>query len=123
MSEDWYLPNDLPYEKKKFCDCVLKVAGKQTEGCLEQKAWRERVDGKICYNPYPVCAKSVGTTSRECGRYYDFNKIPDIELRGYAALNGITIPKPYSRGKMISNIIEWKETKYGISPEEEASVR
>ena len=65
------------------------------------------------YNPYAICAKSVGTTSRECSDNYSFENIPNAELQGYASLHGIEIPSPYDRGELIENIRRWKEQKYG----------
>lgn len=103
--------NPLPPQKQNFCRCVLDVAGKQPSQCNVEKAWRQQREGKTCYNPYAVCAKSVGTTSRQCGMWYEFEHIPDRELMGYASLNKIDIPSPYNRTQLLSNIYAWKGQK------------
>ena len=107
----------LPEDKQKFCSCVLKVADKQRGDCNIEKAWFETRDGHKCYNPYSVCVLSVGTTSRECGKEYDFNNFSDNYLITYAQLhqsdkNGaILIPNPYNREQMLKNIDMWKQSK------------
>jgi len=53
------------------------------------------------YNPYAVCAKSTGTTT-PCWIHYNFDRIPDDELRGLARLHKVRIPSPYSRSKTIA---------------------
>lgn len=111
MPQDWYLPNNLTEQQLKYCDCVLEVAGKQTETCIKEQAYGEKVEGHVCANPYPVCAKSVGTSSH-CTQYYDFDKIPDIQLRGYARLKNIPIPDTYDRTVLIANIKNWEKAKY-----------
>jgi phosphatidylethanolamine-binding protein (PEBP) family uncharacterized protein len=105
----------LPIEKQKFCSCVLKVADKQRGACNLEKAWFESRDGHKCYNPYSVCASSVGTTSRDCGKEYDFNNFSDNYLITYAQLHQsnkpeqtIIIPNPYNREQMLKNIQLWK---------------
>ena len=30
---------------------------------------------KMCYSPYAVCAKSTGTTNRNCGMNYDYDSM------------------------------------------------
>lgn len=59
--------NVLSEKQKNYCRCTLHVAQK----------------GNV-NNPYAVCAKSVGTTFRDCWKYYDFDKMPSAELRYYA---------------------------------------
>ena len=110
--------SDLPEDKKKWCRCVLKVAGKQQGPCNIEKAWFETRDGQRCYNPYRVCASSVGTTSRDCSQHYDFNSFSDEDLITYAQLHqnskdgiDIIIPVPYNRNTMLGNIKTWKDLK------------
>jgi len=98
----------LSEPKQKFCRCVLDVASKQPESCNRERAWYQVREGRMCYNPYSVCAKSVGTTSRKCGESYDFENIPDDQLVAYASLNRIEVPRPYDRTKMLENIYRWK---------------
>jgi len=87
----------LSPEEQAFCRCVAHVEAKGT-----------------ARNPYAVCAKSVGTTSRRCGQEYEFSNFPDSELIGYAEQHKISVPRPYRRQKMLENITAWKaqEKKY-----------
>jgi len=99
--------HSLTDKQEKFCRCVLHVAAKQPADCLKSKNY----GSKGCYNPYAVCAKSTGTSvgrSGKCGQSYDFNGIPDNELKAYSMMNGITVPSPYSRNNMLANIAAWK---------------
>lgn len=85
----------LDAAKQKYCSCVLKVGAKGG-----------------AYNRYAVCAKSTGTSSKECGKYYDWEKMDDKYLIAYA--NGkdgkISVPSPYRRRQMLDNINKWKES-------------
>ena len=87
--------SDLKPREEKYCSCVLKVGSKQSDECLQQRNWGKVIDGKSCYNPYTVCAKSTRTTSGECGSNYDFNILDDEYLKTYARLSNIRIPFPY----------------------------
>lgn len=100
--------SSLTSPEKKYCSCVMDVAMKQEETCLKN---REKWGSRGCYNPYAVCARSVGTTTRECGSSYDFQQFDDKKLRAYAVLNDIDIPEPYSHEKMLENIKKWKFMK------------
>ncbi len=104
--------NALSEGNQKYCRCVLHLMGKQNKGCLENKAWFKDVDGKRCYNPYSVCAKSTRHSNRQCGKNYDWSGIPDNELEGYANINHVSVPSPYDRTQMINNILAWKKSKY-----------
>jgi phosphatidylethanolamine-binding protein (PEBP) family uncharacterized protein len=99
---------DLGEHQQKYCRCVLHAAAKQPDWCLEDKAWRDKREGATCYNPYAVCAKSTGTSSRSCGSNYDYQNFPDDELISYARLSKVHIPLPYNRQQMINNIMAWK---------------
>lgn len=99
--------NNLTDQQKKFCECTIKVSSKQPEQCNIDKAWFQQREGKQCYNPYAVCAKSTGTSvgrSNLCEQNFDYESISDRELRGKASLSKIQIPNPYSRHQMINNI-------------------
>lgn len=101
-------PASLSERDKKYCRCVLHVMGKAVPKCLQDKAWFETIEGKMCYNPYSVCAKSTRHTTRVCGENYNWTGIPDHEIEGYAHINHINVPTPYDRAQMISNILAWK---------------
>ena len=111
---NYFKPNaDLSDQEKKWCRCVLKVSAKQPSACNIEKAWFEKRDGETCYNPYAVCSKSVGTSTRKCGENYDFESLSDSHLKAYAELhqkgsNQIEIPIPYNRTEMLENIKKWK---------------
>lgn len=100
----------LDESKQKFCRCVLHVADKEKGACLTEKAWYEQRDGHTCYNPYAVCAKSTGTSSRECSDNYDFDGFSDDDLIAYAQLHNkdIAVPNPYNRFEILENIHKWK---------------
>lgn len=113
--KEMWLKSDriMEEDEEKYCRCVLQVASKQPASCNEDKAWYEKREGKTCYNPYAVCANTVGTTSRQCGENYNFENIPDEHLIGYASLSGIPVPQPYNRDQIIANIKYSKYNKYG----------
>jgi hypothetical protein len=102
---------DLNEREKKWCRCVLHVAAKQSDQCLENvnENAGKLFDGKSCYNFYAVCSSTVGTSSRKCGINYEFRNIPDNELVAYAKIKKIVVPKPYVREQMIQAIFEWKK--------------
>ena len=101
----------LPEKEAKYCRCILHVASQQKPECLRQKSWFKQIDGGRCTNPYAVCAKSVGKTSRRCGLYYNYDELPDEELIGYAHLNRIEVPDPYNRGEILKRIFDWKKNE------------
>jgi hypothetical protein len=62
-------------QQEKYCRCINKVAAKGGS-----------------YNPYRVCAHSVGTTYRGCTKdVYDFGIMSLAELQGYAKRHNLTI--------------------------------
>ena len=119
VTTNYFKPDTkIDEDKKKWCRCVLKVAGKQRGACNVDKAWFETRDGQRCYNPYRVCAASVGTTYRKCSEHYDFENFSDEDLITYAQLHqnskdgiDIIIPEPYNRNTMLGNIKTWKDLK------------
>lgn len=106
--------SDLTEKERKYCSCVLKVAAKQPGECYEPEKWQRKVGGVKCYNPYPICTKSVGRKGRvNCGSNYDFEAMDDTYLKAYADLNKIEIPSPYNREATQAAIIRYKDEKYG----------
>ena len=97
-------------QEQKYCRCVLEVAAKQPGQCNMEKAWFEQRQGETCYNPYAVCANSVGTSSRICGENYNWSALPDEMLTAYANLNNIQV-SGYSRQEVIRGIMQWKAMK------------
>jgi hypothetical protein len=71
FSTSFYVLGDNDPRKVKFCDCVLDVSSKGD-----------------AYNPYAVCAKSVGTTSRNCKEILKskLDQLPLDKLQSYAKL-------------------------------------
>ena len=102
--------SELPERQMKYCSCVIDVAAKQNLSCLKKKDWGE---GKSCYNPYSVCARSTGTSSRECGKNYQLENFNDEQLKAFGALMGVKIPSPYTKSAMLKSIKEKKIEKYG----------
>lgn len=83
----------LTTEQGKYCSCVPQV---QVKG-------RAR-------NPYAVCAKSTGTTYRECWKYYDYNKMPSDILRDYASRHGVDISNK-NDCQIAKEMTEWRDNK------------
>lgn len=109
--ESWINPQStLSEEERKYCRCVTEVAAKQPAECnADPKAMAgHHIGTATCYNPYAVCAASTHTTSRHCGASYEFQNLPDDELRGYASLKGLPIPNPYNRSQLLQTIYNWK---------------
>lgn len=96
-----------PHEQK-YCSCVLDVAAKQPGACNLEKAWFEHRDEAMCYNPYAVCAKSVGTSTRHCGEEYNYENLSDNKLIAFINLNGMPTPSSYDRENLLNLIYEWK---------------
>lgn len=87
--------SQLTEQEQKYCSCVVQVEAKEGDR----------------YNPYAVCHSSVGGAGRpDCGDNYDWPKLTDAELIGYArGKHGqIVIPNPYDREQMLNNIKQWK---------------
>lgn len=103
----------LTSQQEKYCRCTLEVASRQPIECLKDRAWYQKRKGQECYNPYAVCAASIGTT-HPCGDYYDFQNLSEPQLKAYAALSKVKIPKPFNKEKMIDNIMTWKKHKNDI---------
>ena len=111
----WIIPGTtLDEREQKYCRCLLHVGSKQPGRCNLEKAWFEEYDsGRRCANPWAICAKSVGTTTRQCGDNYNYDAIPDSELIAFANLHNILEPEPYNRIELLRRIKEWKTQKYG----------
>ena len=94
--------NKLTDAEKKYCALVAHLYGKN-----------ERGESRIS-NVYAVAAKAIGTTSKDCGNNYNFEKIPVEETLGLARHWGVTIPKSdrdsaQFKKELIENIHEWKK--------------
>lgn len=73
-----------------YCRCIPKVAVKNPEWCYKHEAWKKNKEK--CVNPYAVCTKSTGRKGRfYCGKYYDFDNIPEKEVEALAALKGVSV--------------------------------
>ena len=55
-------------KRAKYERCVLKVKEKLPKKCLKKKAWGKRINGKMCYNPWAVCTKTVGRSKSKYGK-------------------------------------------------------
>lgn len=87
------IPNSgLTEQEQKYCSCVVKVSAKK---CTE---------GKTCVSPYPICAKSTKTTYRHCRENYDYSQFSDVELKSFAKLSKVAVPRPYIRRELIERL-------------------
>jgi hypothetical protein len=93
--------SDLNGRSEKYCSCVVKVAEKNTERCNLEKDWGNMSDGKMCYSPYAVCAKSTGTTNRNCGMNYDYDSMTKEQLSSFLNLNGIKTNRSMDRAELL----------------------
>lgn len=100
----------LSEKQEKYCDCVAKVTAKNPDWCNVEQAWGETRNGRTCYSPYKVCAKTVGTTTRECSYNYNYDAMSDTQLLSFADLHKINIGQPYNRHILIQTI----KSKYYI---------
>lgn len=81
------IPNSLLSDREMaFCECVIDVGTKQPGKCNLEKAWFEERDEHVCYNPFAVCAKSVGTTSRNCKENFNSQQMTPAQLDVFNAL-------------------------------------
>ena len=96
--------NDLTEKQNKYCDCLLDVAAKQPESCLTEKKWFQNIEGKKCANPYAICAKSTGGSTRDCSKNYDFDAMTDQQLITYSHLHGKEVLYPFNRQLTLENI-------------------
>ena len=101
----------LSPRERKWCRCVLHVAAKQNKKCLQQKKWREVVDGEVCTNPYAVCSKSVGTSTgrKSCAMWYNFKDLTLDELLGYTNLKSLDVPSGASKAQVLKIIDAYKK--------------
>ena len=99
---------ELSEDQMKFYSCAIDVADKNPESCTKED-WGK---GK-CYNPYSVCAKSVGTTTgrKDVSACLDFENMSVERLRGYAKLHDIQIPARANKRTILARIYDWKATK------------
>ena len=94
----------LTEKEQSYCSCVAQVATKQPGACNLEKAWFEERDDQVCYNPFAVCAKSVGTTTRACLSNYDYDVMDDDMITSVAYLHNITVATPYNRQTIITRL-------------------
>ena len=102
--QNFMLKSDLSEKQNKYCDCLMDVAAKQPETCLTEKKWFQNVEGKRCANPYAICAKSTGGSTRNCSQYYDFDAMTDQQLITYSHLHGKEVSYPFNRQLTLENI-------------------
>jgi hypothetical protein len=93
-SERFVPGNPLTERQQKYCSCRLKVLAKGNTT-----------------NPNAVCAKSTGTTYRDCWAWYAWERLPDDEIAAYAKTHNIQVPNPYNREQMLQTINQWLESK------------
>lgn len=84
----------LTDKQNKYCRCVLRVAAK----------------GKVRL-PYPVCAKSVGTTYKWCSKYYDYDVMDLNLLLAWLKLHDIDTTNIKTRERAVVAVEKWKRDK------------
>lgn len=99
--------NDLPEKERKWCSCVLKVGSKNSPRCNMERSWGT----KDCKNPYAICSKSVGTSSRRCGQHYDYKEMPTDLLETYAELSRVRTCVESDRQSLLRSLEEWKRSE------------
>lgn len=97
--------NDLNLQEKKYCECIVKVASKQPGACNLEKAWFEERDEQVCYNPFAVCAKQVGVSTKNCYKNYKYEILSLKELESLLNLKGYSSDLS-SREELISRLEE-----------------
>lgn len=84
---------NLTTAQGKYCSCVPAVHQKGT-----------------ARNPYAVCAKTTGTTYRDCWKYYDYHRMPSEILRDYASGHGVVVSGK-SDEQIAKEMDEWRRGK------------
>jgi hypothetical protein len=103
--EDYFKEDSgLNEKQKKFCRCTVHVGAKQEKSCTKAK----QGTSKSCVNPYAVCAKTTGTSSRKCGEVFEFKNFPKQELVSYARAHDIRVPAKARKQEILDAIEEWK---------------
>lgn len=83
----------LLHEKgSKYCACVVEVAVKQSNECLKSKRWGEVVNGKKCYNPFPVCKTHLKEPEEGCSGHLNLDRFTGPELVAYALTHDKELP-------------------------------
>ena len=88
----------LPEREQAYCRCLLHVgkANFDSQGNLEYSG--------SARNPYAICHKNIHVGNPRCGQEYDFENLPDEELRGFCLTHKIHIPFPYNRAATLRAI-------------------
>lgn len=93
-----YFKKGTTYHKKpqskgaRYCRCLLHVGEKQPTWCLHDKAWRQKRNGKTCYNPYAVCTKTLKRKGvMNCKEAYNTRQFTKAERDVYRLMRN---PKP-----------------------------
>ena len=100
--------------ERKFCRCALHVLAKNDSRCTTEDR-RSRAGAKKCYDPYPVCAKALGTSTGRRSCQYDFENA-DIPLEEVLAYRQLKLdkgpPKPGRDEKVFRRAMqEWYSRK------------
>lgn len=110
LPEDLLLVGELSFEvantdqEQRFCTCILHVEARNHPSCVKGRRGR----GK-CYNPYAVCAAGVGTTSRNCTKFYKLEDLGEEELKAYARLYGVSYSDTDTNKIILEKIYKKKE--------------
>lgn len=96
--------SNLNDKDQKYCSCVIRVAEKNTNICNLEENWGKTIAGKTCYSPYAVCAKNIGTTSRECGLNYNYEAMTKEQLITFLNLKKVKVNKSLHKNQLLEII-------------------
>lgn len=92
----------LSERQQAFCRCVNHVG----YSSIDRPGYNKN-------SPYAICNKTThgGGGRVPCDKYYNYEKLSDSDLQGFAFDHDISIPKPYNRQEMMTRIKKWKKSK------------
>ena len=101
--------NEVEEEDVKWHGFVKGIEGPDAKYCTcnIEAEYKMKQSGKQ-YNPYAVCASSTGGYLKQCGDYYDYERMPLPYLLTFADRHDIDVPDRKSRRSAIDAIYKWK---------------
>lgn len=81
----------LTSQEKKMCRCIAHVSAKNPNKCYRgsNPEWKKGPDSPNCRNPYSICRSRIsGVKQIHCYDEYNFNNMPDNEVRAIKRLHG-----------------------------------
>ena len=107
----YFLPGTPLNERQQaYCACLNHVSAKNPASCYvgPKPEWKKGPRSQQCLNPFSVCSKSTKRKGRfHCLKYYDFDNMPQDEVKAISALHGKTVKEAR---KFIQDEYKNKET-------------